>query len=180
MNSEFRVQNLCKEENMGYRKILVTMDRSPGSEAIFEQALELAQKDGASLILFHCLPFEAEATGSYSDFYGQNMVNFSQAIQERLEKEVEDVGEWLDSRRQKAESQGVKAETEWRLGEAGSWIRELSRTWEVDLIIVGRRGRKGLAEMVLGSVSNHVVHNAPCSVLVVQGEEKEETEASKS
>ncbi|NEO65320.1 MAG: universal stress protein, partial [Moorea sp. SIO4G2] len=37
------------------------------------------------------------------------------------------------------------------------------------LIVLGRRGLGGLKEMVLGSVSNYVVHHAPCSVLVVQG-----------
>ncbi|RMG10302.1 MAG: universal stress protein, partial [Cyanobacteria bacterium J055] len=37
------------------------------------------------------------------------------------------------------------------------------------LIIVGRRGRQGIEEAVLGSVSNYVVHHAPCSVLAIQG-----------
>lgn len=34
---------------------------------------------------------------------------------------------------------------------------------------MGRRGHKGLSEILLGSVSNYVVHHAPCSVLVLQG-----------
>ncbi|MGC1393382.1 MAG: universal stress protein [Coleofasciculaceae cyanobacterium] len=36
------------------------------------------------------------------------------------------------------------------------------------MVVVGRRGRTGLAEAFLGSVSNYVVHHAPCSVLVIQ------------
>lgn len=165
---------------MGYRKILVAMDRSPGSEVVFEQALELAKKDGATLMLFHCLPFESEAAGAYTDIYGQNLVNYSQAIQERLEKEVEDVGQWLASHTQKANEQGVPTESEWRLGEAGSWTCELADTWNADLVVVGRRGRGGLAELFLGSVSNHIVHHASCSVLIVQGVETPSEEASTS
>jgi nucleotide-binding universal stress UspA family protein len=45
----------------------------------------------------------------------------------------------------------------------------VARTWNADLIVIGRRGLRGLAEMFLGSVSNHVIHHAHCSVLVVQG-----------
>ena len=48
-------------------------------------------------------------------------------------------------------------------------MRESSQNWEADLIVIGRRGHQGLSEILLGSVSNYVVHHAPCSVLVVQG-----------
>ena len=36
-------------------------------------------------------------------------------------------------------------------------------------MVIGRRGHKNISEMFLGSVSNYVMHHAPCSVLVVQG-----------
>jgi len=37
------------------------------------------------------------------------------------------------------------------------------------VIMIGRHGRTGLAEFFLGSVSNYVMHHAPCSVLTIQG-----------
>ncbi|MGH7353641.1 MAG: universal stress protein, partial [Candidatus Rokuibacteriota bacterium] len=40
--------------------------------------------------------------------------------------------------------------------------------WPADLIVVGARGLGALARLVLGSVSEHVVHHAPCAVLVVR------------
>ena len=37
-----------------------------------------------------------------------------------------------------------------------------------DLVVVGSRGRTGLARLLLGSVASHVALHAPCSVLVVR------------
>lgn len=55
-------------------------------------------------------------------------------------------------------------------------ICELARNWNADLIILGRRGRTGLSELLLGSVSNYVLHHAPCSVLTVQQPKELNTE----
>jgi nucleotide-binding universal stress UspA family protein len=41
---------------------------------------------------------------------------------------------------------------------------------DVDLLVVGSRGRGGMVGMLLGSVSQHVVTNARCPVVVVRGE----------
>jgi len=35
-------------------------------------------------------------------------------------------------------------------------------------------GRTGLRELFLGSVSNYVLHHAPCSVMVVHPEERQQ------
>lgn len=154
---------------MNYQKILVAIDRSPQANLIFAQALELAKKEQASLMLFHCLPLEHQGVGSYGDMFGRELINFSHEMREQLRKESEETREWLASYCEKATAQGVPTEWDLKVGDAGSRIRELAESWDADLVVVGRRGRRGLAEMVLGSVSNHVLHHVSCSVLVVQG-----------
>jgi nucleotide-binding universal stress UspA family protein len=41
-----------------------------------------------------------------------------------------------------------------------------------DLLVVGSRGHGGFAEVLLGSVSQHCVHHAPCPVVVIRGQAK--------
>lgn len=47
------------------------------------------------------------------------------------------------------------------------FIVEQAKEWKADLIIVGSHGRGFWGRVALGSISNAVIHNAPCSVLVV-------------
>ena len=158
-----------EEETVRYRKILVAIDRSPQAEVVLEQALELAKKEEASLMLFHSLPYESQGVGSYADMFGRELINYSGEMQAQLRKEREEACEWLASYCQMTTAQRVPTEWDVKVGDAGSAIVELTQAWNADLVVLGRRDRRGLAEIVLGSVSNYVVHHASCSVLVVQG-----------
>ncbi len=157
-----------------YRKILVAIDRSSQSEAVFEQALEVAKKEDASLMVLHCMS-EFQGSTIYGNMYGSELVNFSHEMRTQWSQEREQARQWLALYSEKATVQGVPTQTALKLGDAGSSIRKLAEDWGADLIVLGRRGRRGLAEIVLGSVSNYVVHYAPCSVLVVQGKTTTET-----
>jgi nucleotide-binding universal stress UspA family protein len=51
-------------------------------------------------------------------------------------------------------------------GAVGPTICELAEELSAEAIVLGSRGRGGLRRAVLGSVSDHVVRNAPCPVIV--------------
>jgi nucleotide-binding universal stress UspA family protein len=51
-------------------------------------------------------------------------------------------------------------------GEPGPALCELAASLPADVMVIGTRGRGGLRRAVLGSVSDHVVRNAPCPVVV--------------
>ncbi|HEX3265032.1 MAG TPA: universal stress protein [Candidatus Limnocylindrales bacterium] len=53
-------------------------------------------------------------------------------------------------------------------GDPGPAIVEAARAEHADLVVVGTRGRNRLERAVLGSVSDHVVRNAHCPVLIVR------------
>lgn len=155
---------------MTYKKILVALDGSPQTEAVFEKALELACNNEANLMLFHCLPYENPEVASYSDLYGQNLANFSQIVQEQITEQMEKIRKWLAAYGDRATHADVTTVWDWKVGDAGKWISSTARDWAADLVVVGRRGRRGITEILLGSVSNYVLHHAPCSVLIVQGD----------
>src|SRR5215470_12188602 len=51
-------------------------------------------------------------------------------------------------------------------GHASNAILEKARDWPADLIVAGTHGRSALARVVLGSVSQKLVREAPCSVRI--------------
>jgi len=154
---------------MGYKKILVAFDRSESAEQVLEQAVELAQKEGSTIMLFYCIPIDSQDLSIYPSFYGDAAIGFSQVIQKHLEQQQTETREWLESIAQQVKREhGVDCEWDWKVGEPGRWIRDIAKNWEADLVVLGRRGLKGLAEVFLGSVSSYVIHHVKCSVLIVQ------------
>lgn len=157
-----------------FEKILVAVDYLDSTPAIFSQALILARKFNSHLMIFHCLKgqmqgmsdiLQATTMGTYSGVHSQQMLELEEQL---LQETTEQLVTWLRSFAQEATNQGVAADFDYRMGEAGIEICELAKNWGADLVIVGRRGRLGIQEIVLGSVSNYVLHHAPCSVLVMQ------------
>jgi nucleotide-binding universal stress UspA family protein len=74
----------------------------------------------------------------------------------------------LDKSKQIADKSGVKIETVIAEGDAASNIVVYARNGGFDTIIMGSRGVGRFKEMVLGSVSNKVLHHAKCSVMIVK------------
>ncbi|NJM99940.1 MAG: universal stress protein [Phormidesmis sp. RL_2_1] len=79
----------------------------------------------------------------------------------------------------RAQAAGVNSEFLQRTNEPGKGICQAAKSWQADLIVMGSHQRKGFQELLLGSVSNYVMHHAPCSVMVValEPEQSESTEA---
>ncbi|MEN8113171.1 MAG: universal stress protein [Actinomycetota bacterium] len=61
----------------------------------------------------------------------------------------------------------VEYETQEEIGEPSSRLIDVCTRVDADILVVGRRGAGLLRRMVVGSVANHVVHEAPCPVMVV-------------
>jgi nucleotide-binding universal stress UspA family protein len=158
---------------MTWQNILVGLDDSLLSQQVFTRALELAKICQSRLMLVHCLNNEILASPSFSispDFgvYAETIDPISENLRSGIDYQLQEAEVMLKQYCKLAKSQNIEAEFECRFGDPGECTCHIAREWGANLIVIGRRGRKGLAEALLGSVSNHVLHNAPCSVLVIQ------------
>lgn len=90
--------------------------------------------------------------------------SFSEDLRNEIEDEARRIG---DATADRLRSAGFTVDVATRVGRPGEEITDLAMTEDVDLIIMGRRGRGTLRELLLGSVSNYVLHNANCPVSVI-------------
>lgn len=164
---------------MSYDRILAAIDTSSLGAIVFEHALETAQLHKAKLYLFHCvetsmkrsslLAASPKGTSKGANYFPPYDDADLQFAQQKWETQIEQANEWLMEYYQHATRQGVLATCEAVFGEPGYQICALAKEWQIDVIVMARQGHSGLAELFLGSVSNYVLHHAPCSVLVAQG-----------
>jgi nucleotide-binding universal stress UspA family protein len=136
------------------KRILVGFDGSHLAEQAFETALNLAALSGGRIEVVSVAtlpepPGEVEA----------------QAALESATQHYEDA---YGSLRRRAEERGVLLETRVLVGHPAEQIIRLAADTQVDLIVVGYRGRSRIREWVFGSVARRIVGYAPCSVLVVR------------
>ncbi|WOD37583.1 universal stress protein [Nodosilinea sp. E11] len=157
-----------------YSKILVALDNSATSDHLFEQALELAQATQAQLLLVHSLTNQDESSplpmsAKLDSIYWApgTELDLEAWRQDWVRYETESLDR-LRSQAAIANTVGVTAEFRQLIGNPAAVICKAAQEWGADLILIGNRGRKGLAELFLGSVSNEVMHKAPCSVLVMK------------
>jgi nucleotide-binding universal stress UspA family protein len=150
-----------------FDKVLVAIDDSELSNSFFEQAIEFAQTNKSKMMLIHVLPL-------LDDVYPGNpyvgMPEMAWPVYQKKWRDREDMEiKKLRFLAEEATKAGVLAEFTLNYGDPGKMICALAKSYDADLIIVGRRGLKGLSEFMMGSVSNYIFHHASCDVLTIQG-----------
>ncbi|GAA4413437.1 universal stress protein [Quisquiliibacterium transsilvanicum] len=145
-----------------YRQVAVAMDFSPDSVAALRAAARLAP--GAELAAVHAfdLPFEGKllAAGIRDDEIQHYRAQARLDAMRGIERAAVEAG--LDPMRI---SRVVQQ------GHAGRTVLEQAEHLGADLIVLGKHGESGLEEMMLGSVTRHVLSDARCDVLVARREQ---------
>jgi|LakMenE01Jun11ns_1017448.scaffolds.fasta_scaffold9665410_2 nucleotide-binding universal stress UspA family protein len=151
------------------QKILVAIEKSENSKEVFSQALSLAKDTGAVLHLVHVLSTDEKGSPIAPPLpYPAIDHRVLEDYQKRWKIFEAEGLELLSSLNKDAISVGVKTEITQVFGSPGKKVIDIAKDWNADLIVVGRRGRSEITELVLGSVSSYIVHASHKSVLVVQ------------
>lgn len=136
------------------RRIVVGVDGSAGSRQALAWAVEEARLRGATLDVVHAWH------EPYVGGYPYTLVSY-------------DPGEWEASAREllrkvlaEVDTAGITVEKVVVHGLAARSLIEAAKG--ADLVVVGTRGLGGFSGLLLGSVSSHVVHHAPCPTVVVR------------
>jgi nucleotide-binding universal stress UspA family protein len=158
----------------GFQRILAGLDESELGKQVFEQALSLAKVYQAQLHFLHVLQNPGSGmTGSgaingFSEMGSYPLFSDPSFWETQVQSQKEHAKHWLECYAALARELGVTVGWSCQIGEAGPVVCDVAKQNQADLILIGRRGLSGLAEALMGSVSNYVMHHAPCSVLVVQ------------
>lgn len=138
-----------------YSEILVPTDGSPASAAAIDHAIDLAQQYDARL---HALYVVDGAAYSTLEAGAEIVVD---ALETEGTKATDHVAE-------RAGDAGVDCTTMVTTGTAYRTISEYVEDNDIDLVVMGTHGRRGLDRYLLGSVTERVVRTADVPVLTVR------------
>lgn len=134
-------------------RLVLPIDGSEFSEGAVREAINLAKRCSSKLIAIAVI----ETNPEYETIAPQ--------LIEKAEKEAR---EHLESVKARALKEGVDCEIIAHQGEEPyRYIVEEAEKNKADMIIMGRRGRRGLKRLMMGSVTARTIGHAQCNVLVV-------------
>jgi nucleotide-binding universal stress UspA family protein len=136
-------------------KLLLATDLSEASSSATDQAFDLAVRLGATLLVVSVID-----PGSLLLPGGRFRARVDQ-VREHREQQAQALVE-------RGRVAGVEVSFLVWTGDPGDQIVSAAEAERVDMVLVGSHGRGAVGRLFLGSVSEHVVRNAPCPVLVVR------------
>ncbi|MCF6410297.1 universal stress protein [Pseudalkalibacillus salsuginis] len=153
---------------MKYHNILIPIDGSDGSKKALETGAEIAKMSNGELTLVYVdedlalAPYGVGHTlsGDNTAILRDNLRDVDTSV-ERNEQKLKEAKEYVEPL-----YNNVKIEL--LAGEPAKSICEYADEQKTDLIVIGNRGLSGLKKLMLGSVSQKVVSEADCHVLVAK------------
>ena len=140
----------------GYKKILVAIDLTDESGIVVDKALHLAKAYDSELHLVHVM--EPIAVGYAVEVTSVDIEGLHAEAAKHARNSLLELGGNLNIPEKQLHNV---------LGQPAREIRELAKSLECDLIVMGGHGKHGW-ELLFGSTSSGVTHGATCDLLIVR------------
>lgn len=150
---------------IGISKIMVGIDGSEESVNAADYAIAIAKRHNAELIAVNVLT--SDIGYAYSS---PGVESPPLTIREVILLAEDEVKKWLDDIKEKADKSGIQFRSEIIMAKrsATSTMLDYAEEQNINLIVVGTRGRSRIKKMLLGSIASGLVTYASCPVLVVK------------
>jgi nucleotide-binding universal stress UspA family protein len=140
------------------KKILVPLDGSAQSVLAARWATQRAREAGGSVTLLHVYNMPAEEAMGLANLPREEVVVLKQR---HGEASFAPVREFLAD-------DAANVDYQVAIGDPAEEIVSLARHQGYDHIVMGSRGRSLVRELLLGSISEAVLHHAPCAVTIIR------------
>ena len=147
------------------KNILVPTDLSDGAEQALDYACELARTLGAKVHLLNVIGIPVLGVPELGMALTSTMIDSMIADNQKALDEL-------------AAAKGADGEVVLKTGDARDLILQTVKELDVDLIVMGTHGRRGIRRALLGSVTESIVRSATCPVLTVRRSHDEHADRS--
>ncbi len=153
-----------------FKKILVPVDNSANSRYALEAAIQLAKNFSGKITLIHVYSsvFPVMAVGEPSTLSPGVPVSPPPRFPRYAELAQKNGEELLADLKRQVEKEKLEVDTILEKGHSVQEIIRAAKQGNFDLIVMGARGVSHIREMLLGSVTDGVIHHADCPVLVIR------------
>jgi nucleotide-binding universal stress UspA family protein len=156
---------IAEDWNSMFDKILVPLDCSKYAETSLKVAIEIAKKFNSRLSLVHVVSSRKEYCRS--GITGKIRVKCK--LDEVTDKDIPKIcNTLLDTSKNIVIANGISVNTILKEGKVVEEILNTIKEGEFDLVVMGSRGHSMIKKLFLGSVSNRVVQEAICPVLLTR------------
>lgn len=162
-----------------YKRVLVTLDGSPTSEAVLQEAEKFCRATGAEMTLLMVAEPPHSVTEAVRPLVtagapapgGVVKVPAPRTIETRdqaIDVAREEVGRYLDSKAALIAGEGLTVRTHVAFGKPVEEILAYARETDTDLIVMATHGHSALGQVVFGSVASRVLGSGVKPVLLVR------------
>jgi nucleotide-binding universal stress UspA family protein len=148
-------------------KILLAIEDSQFAEAVIQAAISQFRPDQTHVFVLHVVDWSNFMPSPFPRG-GEEAMYSARRLESIIESETSKAQKLVIGAAERLRSAGFEASTSVREGDARKVIVACAAEWGSDLILLGSHGRKGVAHLVLGSVSESVARYAHCSVEIVR------------